>query len=109
SAIETFSRLRRERMWNKLFSGELWPSQIAAAQSHAANVEFPGHAGWYGSKVVIKNINLCVRNRTTNRNAGAHLFGLTLPEGHIHGCFRRPVQVVQLRSHARKEALPQLV
>src|SRR6266566_5437068 len=63
---KTCSWPRTERMRNKALSGQHRLIMITLSQSDSPNIEFTRLPDWHLLHVLIKQINLCIGNRSAN-------------------------------------------
>ena len=103
------------RIRNESLPRQLLPLPVPSPYLHSPDVQLPTHSLRHYLLFLIQHVHLHVRNRSPDRHhsatfSGTHS-GFALPARHVDRCFRRPVQVVQLRSrvpHPLVEPLLQL-
>src|SRR5262249_3606814 len=103
--VQACSRRIAERMRDELFSSQVRTAKVAACQPSTTNIEVPGYTEGHGLKMLVKEIDLHIGDRTTNGNAPPCPCLIEHLPGGICRHFRRAIEVQQetLR-HAPQEA-----
>jgi hypothetical protein len=106
-AIEARSRFsgRREGVGHELLGREVGPSQVAARELHAADVELRGHADGHLPSLAVEQVDASIGHRPANGHQPPRARRITGPEGDVDRRFGRAVQVVQWRGKGGMEPL----
>src|SRR6185312_5175980 len=68
-------------------------------------MEFSWHADGNGLQIVIQNVDLCVRNRSSDRNSSLYEMRVADPIYRANGSFGWPIKVMQRGRRKRQETL----
>src|SRR5687767_12195264 len=66
--VETRGRIPAKRVWYELLCGQVGTIQIAACEPVTADVQFTFCASGHGLQLLVQQVDLCVRNRSTDEN-----------------------------------------